>query len=124
MVKEAAAKAAMDLSIGGAMLGGSAPTAQWGEGPIGNQTPSLLQRATSATSFLRSMTRDQRAELKRRLGDAYRLDADLASYHSLSIGARMEMQRERNIEAYLASRRSWWQGVLERGHYNDPLNDI
>lgn len=130
MAKEIAAKAAAELSVGsGAMLGSgfaSTPMSAFGE-MAGQMPPSLLQRATSSVNLLRSLTGEQRAELRRRFGEVHRLDADLASYHSMSMGARMEMQRDRNVEAFLRSRKTWWQGVLDRGeeHYaNDPLNDL
>ena len=55
------------------------------------------------------------------------LDPDLASYHSMSMSARIEMQRDRNLEVYLRNRRTWWQGVIERGVDEwtpDPLDSI
>jgi hypothetical protein len=131
LAKEVAAKAAAELAgVGGsgAMLG--IPSAPFGNsfgGMIGNEAPSLLQRAAAATGFLRSMTSDQKNELRRRFGEVHRLDSDLASYHSMSMAARIEIQKERNVEAYLASRKTWWQGVLDRGsndYASDPFNDI
>jgi hypothetical protein len=129
MAKEAAAKAAMSLSGGEAMLGLSSMAGPYYGGEAAGLSPqrSLLTRAASSVNMLRSITGEQRASLRRRFSDVHRLDADLASYHSLSLGARQEMQRERNIEAFLSNRRSWWQGILDRGDENypqDPMDDI
>ena len=127
MAKEIAAKTAMEMSVGGAMIGSGMPSIPFGGFAVQDAAPTLLQRAASATGFLRALTRDQRAELKRRFGDVHRLDSDLASYHSMSMAARIEMQRERNVETFLASRKTWWQGVLDRGsndYASDPFNDI
>jgi hypothetical protein len=128
MAREMAAKAAADLSGvgGGSILGGfggiAVPEAGY---PL--QAPSFLQRAKSSLDLLRGMTGEQRSELRRRVGDVHRLDPDLASYHSMSMGARIEIQRDRNVEAYLRNRRSWWQGVVDRGVDEwtpDPLDNI
>ncbi len=102
----------------------SAPSGSYG---LIGQPQSLLQRAASSMNLLRSMTRDQKAELRRRFGDVHRLDADLASYHSMSMGSRISIQRDRNVEAYLNSRKAWWEGVMVRGdeeYGNDPLDNL
>jgi hypothetical protein len=128
LAKEVAAKAAAEMmSVGGGsgLLASGMASAPFGA--FAPQSVGLLQRAASSMSFLRSLTRDQRAELRRRFGDVHRLDADLASYHSMSMAARIEMQRERNVDTFLANRKTWWQGVLDRGdndYASDPFNDI
>lgn len=128
MAKEIATKAAAELSVGGMLSGIGAGSINAPQAAFGSfESQSLLQRAASSMTFLRSITRDQKTELRRRFGDVHRLDADLASYHSMSMAARIDMQRERNVDAYLNTRKAWWQGVLDRGdddYTTDPLNEI
>jgi hypothetical protein len=128
MAKEMAAKAAMELSgtgmsTLGSYIGGGAVQ----EAGYAIQAPSFLERARASVQLLRGLTSDQRAELRRRVGDVRNLDPDLASYHSMSMGARIEIQRDRNVEAYLRSRKTWWQGVVDRGVEDwtpDPLDNL
>ncbi len=129
MAKEAAAKLAMDMSAGSGMLGGGYIGGMEVAGQSLSDAPyhiHQLNRAKSALGLLRGLTGEQRASLRRRFEGRVQLDPDLASYHSMSMAARMDMQRERNIEAYLLNRRTWWQGVFDRGgeHGNDPLDEL
>lgn len=123
LAKAAAAKVVQDLALGqGAnALAGSGmigyPEPGYGlaaaQGPLDN-----ILRAKSMLDKLTGMSAAKRAEIKRRL-HVGALDPDLAGYHSLSIGTRIDMQRERNLEKMIAERR----GVFERMAIGlDPYN--
>lgn len=123
MVKEAAAKATADLALGHGALGGlsyagSAPMPSYGIAAQSGMIDQII-RAKTMLDKLAGMTAEQRARHKARL-HVGALDPDLASYHSLSIGARMDMQRERQLDRLIKERRGMFE-ILATG--GDPYQD-
>lgn len=118
MVKEAAAKAAADLSLGKAgmlagSMGGLAPPGGLGPAVSGSLIDHLM-RGRDMLKKLGAMTASDRARLKRRF-DVYALDPDIASYRSIAMHAKIDWQRERNLTARLAERHSFWERFSTTG---------
>jgi hypothetical protein len=75
--------------------------------------------ATDMVSKLIGITAAQRARLKAQQ-HVSQLDPDIASYRSLSLTAKIDMQRERIVNAVLTERKTWWQRLAEGITPDDP----
>ncbi len=113
MVKQAAEQIGLDaLRIGG---GESNLIGMTGSG-YGLQTADKAYDAISEAKGMLAkfvgITAAQRARAKREthIGS---LDPDLASYRSFSLSAKIEMQRERNVEARIHQSKSMWQRMAD-----------
>jgi hypothetical protein len=69
--------------------------------------------ALSALARLSGITAGARDRMKRTMTHVSSLDPDIASYRSLSLNAKIEMQRERQFERILSERRSYWQRMVD-----------
>lgn len=121
VAKAAAAKVAEDLALGSganALLTSAQQPLGYG-GPISGGPIDQIMRANTMLEKIAGMTAAKRAEIKRRL-HVGALDPDLAAYRSMSIGARIEMQRERQFERMVAERKGFFE-VMATGA--DPYND-
>jgi hypothetical protein len=119
LAKEAAAKVTEDLALGRAGflsggIGGLAPEA--GNFPA-QMNP--IANAQRVLGIINGLTDEKRRQLKRQLYVS-NLDADLASYRSMSIGARIEMQRERQLERHIQERKGIFSILADGG---DPYAD-
>jgi hypothetical protein len=125
MVKEAAAKVTSDLALGQGLSGlnyvGGSPLPSYGVVAQSGMIDQII-RAKTMLDKLAGMTAEQRAKHKARL-HVGALDPDLASYHSLSIGARMDMQRERQLDRMINERRGMFEILATGGdpYQDDPL---
>ncbi len=127
MAKAAASKMAEDLALrhGSSMLGGFNNLAPMGMGEVASGSGGSINAIVRANDMLRKimgMTAAERAKHKARM-HVGALDPDLANYRSLSIGARMDMQRERNLERHLNERRGMWErlSIGQNPYDDDPL---
>lgn len=69
--------------------------------------------ALSALARLSGISASARERMKRTMTHVSALDPDIASYRSLSLNAKIEMQRERQFERMLSERRSYWQRMVD-----------
>lgn len=125
MAKAAAAKVVEDLALGqgtSALVGGlgysgSVPFGGFAGAPIDG-----ILRAQNMLSKIAGLSAAERAKKKRQM-HVGALDPDLAAYRSLSIGARIDMQRERNLERLLSERKGMWEILAGGGdpYADDPL---
>lgn len=125
MAKAAAAKAVEDLALGGGIGmpasfgGGLGPGPSGFVGQSASGAISQIVRAQNMLEKIAGMTAAERTKRKQQM-HVGALDPDLAAYRSMSIGARMDMQRERNLERYIAERRGMWE-IFADGR--DPYED-
>lgn len=92
-------------------------------GPVAEAgAPLSPARALNTLSLLRTLTGEQRRELLRRQYVS-RLDPDIASYRSFSMSAKLAMQRERQLEEQLATRKGWAERLL-LGQTFSELDDL
>jgi hypothetical protein len=75
--------------------------------------------AADMVSKIIGMSAKQRARLRAQQ-HVHQLDPDIASYRSFSLAAKIEMQRERQLEAILSERKSWWQRLANGITPDDP----
>lgn len=78
----------------------------------GGSIISELDYAKTALGKIVGITASQRAKFKRQQ-HVSQLDPDIASYRSLSLSAKIDMQRDRQLDAYINDRKSVWQRVLD-----------
>lgn len=126
MAKQAAAKVAEELALGS----GSSSLGLVGGQVYGNMMPppsavnsiSEIARGKNMLDKLLGMSATQKAKLRSRM-HVGRLDPDLANYRSMSIGFRMEMQRDRNLERQLSDRKTMWQRLADglNPYEDEPL---
>ncbi len=118
MVKEAAAKAAQEMALGGRMLAGGSNIVGSAGAPIGYAQASasgLIDRVLHGNNMLAKivgMTAAQRAKFKRDQ-PIYAIDPDIAGYRSISLSAKLDWQRERQLERAINERKSIWQRMAE-----------
>lgn len=121
MAKEAAAKAAQSLALSGIGQGNTLNGLSNGAPTIGyaaQQSNPVLQ-ATQALAKISAMTTEQRAKRKRMM-NVGAIDPDIASYRSISLSAKIDWQKERQVTAMINERRSMWQRVVDGlPHYDD-----
>jgi hypothetical protein len=132
MAKQAIASTVSELSSLGVSSG--VPTPPWG-GVISGGAASAKQagimgavsqiaNAKDKLALLSGLTPALRAKYKARAG-VHQLDPDIASYRSIALHAKIDWQRERNVEAMLRERTSWWErvagGLDPYGPYEDEL---
>ncbi len=119
-VKSAASALVQDLS-----LGAGVPLASVADSFLPSGAPSEsgvlggIGRATSMLSKLRSLAPEDLTRKKRSIG-IYTLDPDIASYRSISMSAKIDWQRQRELERIIESRKHQW-GKMLLGI--DPYND-
>lgn len=122
MVKEAAAKVAEDMALGKAgMLSQGVfgvPGSQVTSGAVGSVIDQVT-RGRSMLAKLGKMTAADRARAK--AGQTiYAFDPDIASYRSIALHAKLDWQRERQLERIINDRRAWWQRLADG---LDPYED-
>lgn len=84
--------------------------------------PSAVDEAVNAKAILGKLvgiTAAQRAKVKRETYVSI-LDPDLASYRSLSLSAKIDMQKERMVASRISERKTFWQRIADGIGYNDP----
>lgn len=101
--------AAKPLGLDALELGASAMVAH--PPPAG---PAIFDQPQYALRLAKLMgrTAEQHAFHKRRT-DVYRLDPDLAGYHSLALHAKIALQRERNYARELDENKGWLEAALQ-----------
>jgi homoserine acetyltransferase len=118
MAKAAATKMAQTAAMGQIMGGGINLGPQDALGVFTGETENPIERAARKLAILRGLTKDQMREVRKMVGPVRSemdLDPDLASYRSISLSAKMQMQMDRNVERYLSERTSWWQQLFDGG---------
>lgn len=121
MLKDAAASVVQDMALGKAGI--LAPVA---DAYLPSAAPSgaagafgQITRATDMLTKLRALTSEDLSRKKRNIA-VYGLDPDIASYRSISMSAKIDWQRERELTRIIENRKHQW-GKMLLGV--DPYND-
>lgn len=69
-----------------------------------------IGRAQDALARIAGLTKAQRAKYKAQTYVSS-LDPDIASYRSISLAAKIDWQKERNLDANINGRKSWWEKI-------------
>lgn len=124
VAKQAADKAVAELA--GVNLGGLGGVS----GALGGLVPPPsyapqhdLMRAASLLRSIAGLTAEQRRKARRNVW-VQSLDPDLASYRSMSLSFRMEMQRDRNLQYRIENRRGWLERTLAGENPNDDIENL
>ena len=115
MAKQAMAQGLESLSLGnqlgnGGMYGLADQAANVGKAVGGTGMVEYIARAKQKLDLINGFTAAQRAKHKAGM-HVGQLDPDIASYLSISLSAKIDMQKERNLNAFLSERKTWWQKI-------------
>lgn len=88
-----------------------APTQGYATDAIGKAV-SELAYAKDGMAKLANLTVAQRARYKKQMHIS-QLDPDIAGYRSLSLSAKIDWQRERQLDAQISERKTMWQRILD-----------
>ena len=124
MAKQAIEKAAIELAD--LQIPGNYPGAPIGlalQSGIGSTIDSAV-RAQDILAQIAGMTPFLRAKYKGRT-PVNALDPDIASYRSIALHAKIDWQKERNLDSILRERKGWWEKVAAGlDPYASSGNDI
>jgi hypothetical protein len=114
MAKEAINQISLDsLNLsGGGVLGQTLGTGGYAKQAGVFGAVDEVSQAQGMVKRLVGMTAAQRAAHKRRF-HVGQLDPDIASYRSIALHAKIDWQRERNLDAAINERKTMWQRLAE-----------
>lgn len=121
MVKDAAASIAQDMALSkGGMLAAVPDSFIPGASSSSLTNPlAAITRAADMLSKTRALTREDLSRKKRNIA-VYALDADIATYRSISLQAKIDWQRDRELARIIENRKHQWSKMLLG---IDPYND-
>lgn len=114
MAKQAVTEGLESLAVSGSSLGGAVGGSYAiPAGMPSTQNPiSRVMQAQSAFQKLVGITAAQRAKYRKAV-HVGQLDPDIAAYRSISLGAKIEWQKDRNVDRAIGERKSMLQRVLD-----------